>query len=154
MRINPLTILLILLFPFFDLYVLIKVGSYIGASVAIFLVVFTSFLGFFLLKHQGVSTIARMNRAVREGEPPARPLVEGVILVFGAFLLLIPGFISDFFGLLTLVPWFRAYIWKRMARHSMFNVEISSSAFEVHVDDKTSSKQGSRTIEGDYKRED
>lgn len=156
MFISPILVLLILIFPFFDLYLLIKVGAAIGAAVAIFLVVFTTVLGFLLIKHQGVNTFSRLTQSIQAGEPPARALVDSVIVLFGAFLLIIPGFISDFLGLLTLLPWFRDYIWQKLAKHTVFNVQINDVNYQVYSNDEDASKKRNdpRTIEGDYKRED
>ncbi len=160
MLIRPSTVLLLLLFPIFDLYVLIKVGGQIGASVAVFLVIFTSVLGYFLFKYQGVNTMAGVKKSLLNGELPAKPLFEGALIMFGAFLLLLPGFITDTVGLLILVPWFRNIIWRKLS--SKFQMQAgfhrsnefsSGNTYESENSEERDASQP-RILEGEYKRDD
>jgi UPF0716 protein FxsA len=91
---NPLFIfiLLVLGLPTLELYLLIEIGSDIGAIPTIFLVVFTAVLGGLLMRQQGVSTLMRVRQAMDRGEVPALEMLEGAVLLLGGLLLLIPGF--------------------------------------------------------------
>jgi UPF0716 protein FxsA len=112
-----LLLILFLTVPMMEIYVLIKVGSLLGALPTVFLVVLTAILGALLLRWQGFSTLQRVNSAVARGEIPAIELLEGAVLLVSGVLLLTPGFITDiagFLGLVTpvrrrLVTWFLAH---------------------------------------------
>jgi UPF0716 protein FxsA len=106
-------LLLILLFiavPIAEIYVIIQVGEAIGALPTIAILIADSVLGSWLLRSQGRAAWRRFNRAVAEGRPPAREVLDGVLIVFGGALLITPGFISDAFGVVLLLPPTRAAI--------------------------------------------
>ena len=104
MRLFPLLLVLFFTIPLIEIYLLIQVGSVIGAGWTIFLVVFTAVLGAALLRQQGLSTIARFQASVARGELPAATLLEGMVLLVGGALLLTPGFFTDALGFLALIP--------------------------------------------------
>jgi UPF0716 protein FxsA len=99
-----------LIVPLAELYVLIQVGSAIGAMTTIGLCLFTAALGAYLLKLQGIETIKRVQAQVNNGKMPATELIGGLILLISGFLLLTPGLITDIAGFLCLVPGFRVVI--------------------------------------------
>lgn len=99
-----------LLVPLLELYVLIQVGSEIGAINTIALCIFTAALGAFLLRLQGIETLNRVQARINEGEMPATDVVEGFILLISGVLLLTPGFVTDILGFLCLVPGLRTRI--------------------------------------------
>ncbi len=102
----PFRILLTLFFliPLIEIYLLIKVGSWLGAWPTVLLVVFTAVLGAFLLKQQGLATLERVRQSVAEGRVPAVELLEGAMLIIGGALLLTPGFFTDAIGFICLIP--------------------------------------------------
>ena len=104
MRLFPLLLLLFFTIPLIEIYLLIQVGSVIGAGWTVFLVVFTAVVGAALLRQQGLSTMARFQRSLQQGELPAATMVEGMILLVGGALLLTPGFFTDALGFLCLLP--------------------------------------------------
>ena len=96
--------------PIAEIYLFIEVGSVIGAVPTIVLVVLTAVIGGTVIRTQGMTTYAKVQRAIGAGEIPAVPLLEGVcILVAGAFLLT-PGFVTDTIGFLFLVPALRVAV--------------------------------------------
>ena len=103
---NPFVILLALFFiiPLVEIYLLIQVGSVIGAFPTIFAVVFTAVLGAWLLRIQGFSTLRRVQQTAAQGGIPAIELLEGAMLLVAGALLLTPGFFTDAIGFLCLVP--------------------------------------------------
>ena len=103
---NPFVILLALFFlvPLVEIYLLIEVGSVIGAFPTIFAVVFTAVLGAWLLRIQGFSTLRRVQQTAAQGGIPAIELLEGAMLLVAGALLLTPGFFTDAIGFLCLVP--------------------------------------------------
>ena len=90
--------------PLAELYVLIEVGSRIGALSTIALSVFTAILGGVLVRLQGFAVLFRVQEAMARGEVPALELMEGAMLLLVGFALLLPGFITDAAGFLLLIP--------------------------------------------------
>ncbi len=102
--------LLVLLVPFVEIYLLLKVGGIIGAFPTIFLVVFTAALGVGLLRQQGFATFQRLQTNLAQGTIPAYEMIEGPIILVGGILLLTPGFITDILGFACLIPQLRRKI--------------------------------------------
>jgi UPF0716 protein FxsA len=103
---NPLPVLLLLflLVPLVEIYLLIKIGGVIGAFPTVVLVVLTAVLGAALARYQGLATLQRLQATMARGEAPAIEMFEGVLLLVGALLLLTPGFLTDLLGFACLVP--------------------------------------------------
>jgi UPF0716 protein FxsA len=145
-RISPFAILLFALLsvPLLEIYLLISIGRLIGAGSTVLVVILTAVLGAWLLRLQGLSTLARVQAATQNGEIPAVELVEGLILLTSGILLLTPGFFTDAIGFACLVPGLRGMAAKALLRHF-----LKSTDTQVHV--RTSH---SNIIEGTYRRED
>ena len=105
-----LLIVLFIVVPIAELAILIQVGQLIGVWWTIALLIADSILGSLLMRHQGRTVWARFQAAVAEGRVPARETIDGVLVIFGGALLLTPGFISDIFGLVFLLPPTRAVL--------------------------------------------
>src|SRR4051794_20466203 len=103
-----LLVLVFIVVPIAEIYVIIQVGQAIGPWWTIALLVADSILGSMLMRSQGRAAWRRFNAALAEGRPPAREVLDGVLVVFGGAFLLTPGFISDVFGLIFLIPPTRA----------------------------------------------
>lgn len=103
-------LLLFMLIPFFEMWILIEVGGWIGALPTIGLVVLTAVIGLSLLKQQGLSTLMRARRKIDEGAIPASELVSGVMIAVGGALLLTPGFVTDALGFALLIPQTRKWL--------------------------------------------
>jgi UPF0716 protein FxsA len=101
-------LVLFIIVPLAELYVIIQVGQAIGLLPTIAILLADSLIGSWLLKHQGRAAWRRFNEATQAGKIPAREVVDGALIIFGGAFLITPGFISDFFGLLFLLPPSRA----------------------------------------------
>ncbi|MCB1614531.1 MAG: FxsA family protein [Pseudomonadales bacterium] len=99
-----LLFLAFLLIPVIEMWLLITVGSVIGAWPTIGLVLLTAIIGVALLRQQGVATLFRVNQKMAAGELPAGEIAEGLFLAIGGALLLTPGFFTDFLGFACLIP--------------------------------------------------
>ena len=106
--------LLFLTVPLLELYILIQVGSYFGAVPTIALCLFTAALGAFLLREQGLQTLARVQRKLQAGEMPASDVIGGLILLFSGIFLLTPGLFTDVIGFICLLPQFRDFVARGM----------------------------------------
>lgn len=124
----PLLLLFIvfIVVPIAELYVIIQVGEAIGVLPTIALLIADSILGSILMRAQGRAAWRRFNAAISEGRVPTREVLDGVLVVFGGALLLTPGFISDFFGILFLLPPTRALI-RRVALRNVAARMVTSA---------------------------
>ena len=138
---------LFFLVPLIEVYFLIQVGSVIGAGWTILLVVLTAVIGVNLLRQQGISTLMRANQVMSQGQIPAMEMMEGIVLAVGGALLITPGFFTDILGFLCLIPLTR----RGLIRRLLLNSTIQTT-YSVHRE--TESRRDSRTIEGDFTRED
>ena len=98
--------------PILEMYVLISVGSNIGAFNTILLVLLTALIGLALLRVQGFRTLINARNKLGMAQLPAEEIITGIFLAIGGALLLTPGFITDLFGLLCLVPLTRRFLLK------------------------------------------
>jgi UPF0716 protein FxsA len=107
-------LLVFFLTPIVEMYLLIKVGGYIGAWPTIGLVMLTAVIGVALLRVQGLSTLTRGMGRLEGGELPAREMAEGILLAVAGALLITPGFFTDAAGFALLVPPIRGAMARRM----------------------------------------
>jgi UPF0716 protein FxsA len=120
-------ILLIAIFiavPIAEIYVIIKVGEAIGAVPTILILIADSVIGSMLWRTQGRRVWARFRETVERGTVPHREVIDGVLVVFGGALLITPGFISDVFGILFLLPPTRALIRRLLVRRLGRRIQI------------------------------
>jgi UPF0716 protein FxsA len=103
-----LVVLIFILLPIAEIFVIIKVGEAIGVLPTIALLILDGFLGAALLRHQGRAAWRRFNEALAAGKVPAREVFDGAMVIVGGAFLLAPGFITDAIGLLLLIPPSRA----------------------------------------------
>ena len=90
-----------------ELTVMIEVGSVIGALPTVGLLVLTAVLGSSLVRSEGIKTLFSAQQKMQQGEMPGREVMGGMLLALAGLLLIIPGFVTDFFGILLLQPWLR-----------------------------------------------
>src|SRR5215207_1806011 len=101
----PIVLLVIfIVVPLAELYVLIQIGQVIGIIPTLLLLLADSIIGTLLLKSQGRAAWRRFNEEAGEGRIPAREVADGALIILGGAFLLTPGFITDIFGLLLLIP--------------------------------------------------
>lgn len=141
-------LLLLLLTPLLEIWLLIHVGSYLGAGPTVALVVLTAVAGVAVIRRVGLSTLTRANQRIRAGEVPAQEMGEGLVLVIAGVLLILPGFATDAVGLACLIPPVRRRLlapWLRIQRRTYTGRSESGSG-------PGSSRTGT-TLEGEYRRE-
>ena len=105
-----LVVLIFIIVPIAELYVIIQVGEAIGTIPTLVLLLLDALLGSMLLRHQGRAAWVRFNRAIAEGRLPHKEVFDGVLIILGGALLITPGFITDIFGLVLLIPPTRAIV--------------------------------------------
>jgi len=112
----PLIVLFIVV-PIAELYLIIQIGQEIGALPTVLILVADSILGSVLMRSQGRAAWRRFNEATGAGRVPAREVFDGALIIFGGALLLTPGFLTDLLGLLLLLPPTRAVVRRLLVRH-------------------------------------
>jgi UPF0716 protein FxsA len=103
-----LLVLIFIVLPVAEIYVIIQVGEAIGALPTVAILVLDALLGSVLLRHQGRAAWRRFNEALAAGRIPAREVFDGAMVILGGAFLITPGFITDVIGLLLLIPPSRA----------------------------------------------
>ncbi len=147
-----------MIFPLFvvmtllEIYVLVSVGESIGGFSTVLLVVVTALIGSTLLKQQGFSTLAKVQQKTMNGQTPAFEMFEGVVILVSGVLLLTPGFITDFIGLLGLIPISRAYFINQILKKNAQKIFSKNHAGFIHKTKNTPSQQRNKdnTIEGEF----
>jgi UPF0716 protein FxsA len=125
-------VLLFIVVPIVELYVILQVGQAIGIVPTVGVLVADSILGSMLMRSQGRAAWRRFNGALGEGRPPAREVLDGVLIIFGGAFLLTPGFVTDLLGLLLLVPPTRAVIRRVLVRtvlRRVIAVRVATAAY-------------------------
>jgi UPF0716 protein FxsA len=112
----PLLFLIFILVPIAEIYVIIQVGQAIGALWTVLLLIVDSIIGARLLSWQGRRAWLRFQEALAGGKVPHREVMDGVLIILGGAFLLTPGFITDIFGLVLLIPPTRAVVRRALAR--------------------------------------
>ena len=97
-------LLLIVLVPAIEIYLFIEIGGKIGAFYTISLIFLTAFVGIYYAKYEGFNTLRSGMSQMMRNELPLYEIVSGAALAFGALLLIIPGFATDFIGFLMIFP--------------------------------------------------
>jgi len=117
-----LLVLLFVLLPLAELYVIIQVGQAFGALNTIALLIVISVVGAWLMKREGISVWRRFQRQVETGHVPGREIADGVMILAAGALMMAPGFITDVVGILLLLPpvraGVRAMVLRRAARRA------------------------------------
>jgi UPF0716 protein FxsA len=140
--------LIFVITPVLEMWLLITVGSYLGALPTIGLVLLTAFIGVNLLRAQGFETLWRGRRKFEEGQLPAQEIAEGIILAVCGALLLTPGFATDLVGFSGLIPPIRRII-AQFILSRMVVASVSTSAQGTRFNDSSSSAANQTKGKGD-----
>jgi UPF0716 protein FxsA len=120
-----LLVLLFIIVPIAELYVIIQVGGLIGVGPTLLLLLLDAVAGSWLLKHQGRTAWRRFNQALAEKRLPGKEVADGFLIILGGALLIAPGFISDIFGILLLLPPTRAVARRVLRRFAIGRVTVA-----------------------------
>jgi UPF0716 protein FxsA len=121
-------VILFIVVPIAELYVIFKIGDSIGWLPTLALLVIDSIAGWWLLKSQGRTVWQRFQATMQAGRVPHREVMDGVLVIFGGAFLLTPGFITDIFGFLLLLPPSRAVFRRFLIRRGgrMFGISVAT----------------------------
>ena len=112
---NPI-LLTIILVPAIEIYLLIKIGSHIGAMSTILLIFTTAIIGIYYAKYEGLNTLKSGFTQLSKNETPTYEVISGAAIAFAALLLIIPGFATDALGFLLIFPYSRKMIFKKFSK--------------------------------------
>ena len=113
----PLLLLVVLLvaLPIFEVWLLIQVGGLIGGWPTVGILAAEAVLGAWLMRHQGARAWTALNNAYSQGKVPTGQLADAGLVLVGGLLLIVPGFLTDVFGFVFLLPWTRPLARKAIA---------------------------------------
>ena len=106
----------IILIPIIEIYLLIKIGSQIGAIATILLIFSTAIIGVYYAKYEGLNTIKSGFIQLSKNEAPAFEILSGAAIAFAALLLIVPGFVTDIVGFSLIFPPSRKLIFKNLSK--------------------------------------
>ena len=133
-------------FPLIEIALFVTVGGAIGLWATLAIVVFTALLGTQLMRRQGMMTLARLQKALAEGNNPADPLAQGAMILVAGVLLLTPGFFTDSIGFLLLMPPVRFALIRWAATH----VTTQGFAFSAGNTAQRENPMQNDVIDADY----
>ena len=110
----------IILVPAIEIYLLIKIGSQIGAITTIFLILTTAVVGIYYAKYEGLNTLKSGFLQLSKNESPTYEVISGAAIAFAALLLIIPGFFTDVIGFLLIFPISRKFIFSKILKKSKY----------------------------------
>ena len=106
-------LLSLILVPVIEIYLLIKIGSQIGAITTIFLIFLTAIIGIYYAKYEGLNTIKSGFLQISKNETPVYEVISGAAIAFAAILLIIPGFATDLIGFFLIFPISRKFLFQK-----------------------------------------
>ncbi|MFV8836629.1 FxsA family protein [Aquisalimonas sp.] len=144
----PALLLLLIIVPLVEIFILIEVGKVVGALSTIGLCVLTAVIGGLLLRQQGMETLRRARTNMDRGTVPAVEMFEGMALAVGGVMLLTPGFATDLIGFACLIPFTR-----RLVVHALMRrVHVQYGPIDGQARRRPPS--GQDAIEGEFERRD
>ena len=108
--------LTIILVPVIEIYLLIKIGSLIGAITTILLIFSTAIIGIYYAKYEGLNTLKSGFAQLSKNETPAYEVISGAAIALAALLLIIPGFVTDLIGFLLIFPFTRKFFFNKFSK--------------------------------------
>ena len=131
---NPI-LLTIIFVPIIEIYLLIKIGSQIGAMSTILLIFATAIIGIYYAKYEGINTLKSGFAQLSKNETPAYEVISGAAIAFAALLLIIPGFVTDIIGFLLIFPLSRKLIFNKFSKKITTKQEKKNDFIEGDFED-------------------
>ena len=123
-------LLTLILIPVVEIYLLIKIGSQIGAISTIFLIFITAIVGIYYAKYEGLNTLKSGVTQLYKNKMPLFELMSGAALAVAALLLILPGFATDLLGFLIIFPFTRKMIFNFLAKNRKSELHIKDDLIE------------------------
>ena len=131
---------LIIIVPIIEIYLFIKIGSQIGAFNTVLLIFSTAIVGLIYVRYEGFNTLKSAIGQVVKNEVPLFEIMSGAALVIGAFLLILPGFLTDVLGLFFVIPITRKLFFKKLtSKYRIKKKNFIEGEYE-DIDDKNNNE--------------
>ena len=127
--------LFIVLIPIIEIYLIIKIGSQIGALNTIILIFITATVGIYYAKYEGLNTLKSGFEQLRKNIAPTYEMISGAAIAFGAILLIIPGFATDILGFMFIFPISRKLIFNIFFKKTTINKNKKNDFIEGEFED-------------------
>ena len=127
--------LAIILVPIIEIYLLIKIGSEIGALTTILLIFTTAIVGVYYAKYEGLNTLKSGFAQLSKNETPTYEVISGAAIAFAALLLIIPGFATDVLGFLLIFPISRKIIFGKISQKFKFKKTTKNNFIDGEFED-------------------
>ena len=128
-------LLWIILIPIVEIYLLIKIGSQIGAISTILLIFTTAIVGVYYAKYEGLNTLKSGFLQLSRNEVPTYQVLSGAAIAFAALLLILPGFLTDILGFLMIFPISRKFIFTKIIKNQNFKKEQKNNFIDGEFED-------------------
>ena len=125
---NPIFFTIILV-PAIEIYLLIKIGSQIGAITTILLIFTTAVIGVYYAKYEGLNTLKSGFLQLSKNESPTYEVISGAAIAFAALLLIIPGFVTDIIGFLLIFPVSRKLIFSKISEKYKYKENLKKKDY-------------------------
>ncbi|MCS2169509.1 membrane protein FxsA [Scandinavium sp. TWS1a] len=136
----------VFLYVYIEISIFIQVAHVFGVLMTLILVIFTSVIGMSLVRNQGFKNFMLMQQKMQAGESPAAEMIKSVSLIIAGLLLVLPGFFTDFLGMLLLLPPVQKHLTLKLMPHLRFT-RTPGGGF-------TAGSGGGDTFDGEYQRKD
>ncbi|WP_312745078.1 FxsA family protein [Cedecea neteri] len=136
----------VFLYVYIEISLFIQVAHVLGVFMTLILVIFTSVIGLSLVRNQGFKNLMLMQHKMAAGESPAAEMIKSVSLIMAGILLLLPGFFTDFLGLLLLLPPVQKHLTLKLMPHLRFS-RMPGGGFSA-------GSEGGNTFDGEFQRKD
>ena len=128
-------LLALILIPIIEIYLLIKIGSQIGAITTILLIFTTAIVGVYYAKYEGLNTLRSGFMQLSQNKQPAYEIISGAAIAFAALLLIIPGFATDLVGFLIIFPFSRKLLFNLLNKKNSKKENIKKDFIEGEYED-------------------
>jgi UPF0716 protein FxsA len=128
-------LLSIILVPIIEIYLLIKIGSQIGAITTILLIFTTAIVGVYYAKYEGLNTLKSGFAQLSRNEAPTYEMISGAVIAFAAVLLIIPGFATDILGFLMIFPISRNLLLSKVSKKFKHKEKIKNNFIDGDFED-------------------
>ena len=125
----------IIFVPIIEIYLLIKIGSHIGAIITILLIFTTAIIGVYYAKYEGLNTLKSGFLQLSKNESPTYEVISGAAIAFAALLLIIPGFVTDVLGFLLIFPISRKFIFNLSSKKMKSKDSIKNNFIDGDFED-------------------
>ena len=131
---NPI-FLSVILVPVVEIYLLIKIGSEIGALTTILLIFATAIIGIYYARYEGLNTLRSAFNQLSKNEAPAYEMISGAAIAFAALLLIVPGFVTDMMGFLLIFHLSRKTIFNKFVKKYKYKKEDKNNFIDGEFED-------------------